>query len=174
MNRSPASFSPAKVKTTHFNHAQDSKQIFIYCSQNSTKVKQCFEHHFHQILSEFISNNGPIEKEKLVSLKESNKFELIQQKVNSIQSDILSKLNLQITDIVDRREEFCKVNSKINPKRCMNRYLERDSLAVLNAYQFKNQRLNGHEYIYLKNIIKKDLEVKLNVSTDRLKQKLSL
>jgi len=172
--RSPASISPTPIQIGQFDQTQDSKQIYIYCSQNSLKVRQCYEHHFNQILSDFINTYGALEPEKLISLKEKNRFDIVQSEVQKIQSDILEKLNLKLKSIVSKREEFCGVNSKINPEKCMSQYLERDSLAILNAYQYENKRMNGHEYIYLKNIIHNDLKAKLEVSSEALKKKLQL
>lgn len=166
--RFPASFVPTK-QIGQFDNSQDSKQILIYCAQNSLKMKHCYEHHFNQILSDFINTYGPISGEELASLKEINSFENVSKKVDLIRIDILNSLNPKINDVVAKREEFCKLNSKKNPEKCMTHFLKRDSIALLNAYQFKNKRMNGHEYLYLKNVIKKDLNQKLMASVENFK-----
>ena len=170
--RFPASLPPST--STQFSHKQDSKQIYIYCYHNSLKVKQCYEHHFNQILSQFLSKFGPLDGEKLVKLKERNSFEHVAQRVNDIQKNIFKELNPKLDSIVKKREKFCGLNSKTHPSRCMNQYLERDSLAILNAYQYENNRMNGPEYIFLKKSIEESLKTKLELSSNRLKTKLNL
>lgn len=173
VDRAPASIPPNKVMN-QFDHKQDSKQIYIYCYQNSIKVKQCYEHHFNQIMNDFVSNYDNVSHEKIYELRKMNSFEIVKTKVHEIEESILNELEEKVVKLVSTRQGFCKVNAKRNVERCMTQYITRDSLALLNAYQYKNKPLNGHEYIFLKNIIQKNLQAKLLSSASELQTKSSI
>lgn len=166
--RIPASIAPT-IKNG-FSNKQDSKQIYIYCYQNSLKVQQCYEHHFNQMLNDFVINNSDINSQTINLLREENKFEIVKQQVELIKQDIISNMKINFDKLVASRYEFCKINAKKNPDRCMTQYLTRDSLALLNSYQFKNKPMNGHEYIYLKNIIQENLKTELTLSAQKIEQ----
>lgn len=168
--REPASLVPSN-QIGQFDNTQDSKQILVYCAQNSLKMKQCYEHHFNQILADFVTTYGPLKPQELVALKEANSFESVSKQLDMIRIEILNGLGPKLKDVVAKRKDFCKVNTKKNPEKCMTQYLKRDTIALLNTYQYENKRMNGHEYLYLKNAIQEDLGKKLVASAENLIQK---
>lgn len=161
IDRSPASFKIKNPKLIKFDHFQDSKQIYIYCSAHSIQKEQCYNHHFNQLLSSHITKYGTLSGEEIVALKDKNDFKRVQKEVEKVKRSILVEVSESISLHVERRITFCKKNSKVDSSRCMKQYLKRDSLAILNNYQLSNKEINGHEYLFLKNMIQVELDRKL-------------
>jgi len=56
-------------------------------------------------------------------------------------------------------------------ERCLNQYIESDSVAVLNDYQNHYKNINAHEYIFLLKEIKKDFSSKFQAAYKNLNSK---
>lgn len=144
----------------NFVKFQDPKQITIYCSLNSINVKQCYKRKLNKTLKSFIQTSGAMTKAEFDSLKNTFDFNKTNTHVQKIKQRIKFQLSPKILALVNKRKSFCENNSKINFKRCLNQYVERDTFAVLNAFQMKQAKMNGHEYLYLKKIIQKSFKEK--------------
>lgn len=146
----------------------DLKQIYIYCSLNDTNVQQCYKNNLKQIVNRYEQNVGTISKNDKKNIMTSAKF--IDSKLNSekIMFHIIDKMDTHIVQLVSKRENFCRVNSNHYIERCLKQYIETDTMTVLNKYQEYNTELNGQEYLYLKNGIKKKFTSKLKASFKHL------
>ena len=147
----------------------DPKQIYIYCKINSVNNKQCYKQYYNEHL-ELAKNK--ISREELSVLLNNNDYEKIQGQVNTITASIVTSLNQKIDFYTDKRKEFCKVNSKYHLKKCLNGNLTSDTMNILNSYQQKVNKINGQEYLYLKNIIKAQFENKIEKIRNNLENDL--
>ncbi len=164
-SRSLASVAP-KDKTSEFLNFQEPQQIMVYCAYNASRIENCYHIHFNKTLQEFIeqAKRKPTPQE-IESIKSTYSFkkvnEIFEQRINIIKKE----LNLKITSHIKKQKNFCDKNSKLNMKRCMEQFVERDTLSVLNNFQFKH-KLNGHEYLFIKKTLEDQyLRVLNNVIT---------
>jgi hypothetical protein len=147
----------------------DFKQVYIYCSINSVSpMESCYQKQVEIILNQYQTKYGNLSKEQLEEASKRFDLKIVEEQTLSVARDIVTKLESQISKLVEKRESFCKENSKFYRDRCLKQYIETDSLTVLNQFQNNYQNINGHEYLFLKNIIKDDFIAKLNGAKDRL------
>jgi hypothetical protein len=172
-NFKEASRSIASVKkatgNVQFTTFQDPKQIIVYCSNNSKRIKQCYNKHFDEIVSRYKNKFGPLEVNQVTLIKDLYQYDKTNNDLKKINTTVKKKLSVNIEKIVKKRESFCKQNSKQFLKKCLGQYLTRDTFTILNKFQFKNEKMNAHEYLYYKNIIENEFNSKLKVSYNLLK-----
>lgn len=147
----------------------DPKQVYIYCQVNDTNSEKCYQKNLNQILSFYEQKNGKLSKDKTNEYLINNSFTIVKEQTENIANELVNKMNIPIGKLVSKRETFCRVNSKYYLKRCLNQYLEKDTMSVLNAYQGHNREMNGHEYLYLKQKIKNKFLISLEDSFKKLK-----
>jgi hypothetical protein len=167
-SRSIASIK-SKTKKRQFINFQDPKQIIVYCTNNSKRIKQCYNKYFAEILADYKVKFGPLSGSQITLIKENYQYNNINEKLNTMNKNIDQLLTVNIQSIVVKREDFCKANSKKYLKKCLTQYLSRDTFAILNKFQFEHRKMNAHEYIYYKNIIQSNFESKLKLSYNQLK-----
>ena len=162
-SRSIASIKPINQNPVikRFSKFQDPKQINIYCSLNAINVAQCYKRKFNKSVENFIQVKGEISKKDFQEINNHFAFEKVNEQVADIRDNIKTSLVPKITSLVSKRQNFCQNNSKLDFQRCMTQYLERDTFEVLNSFQMKQARMNGHEYLFLKKLIHKSLEEQL-------------
>lgn len=138
-NRTPASFDK-------FSKIQDPKQVYIYCQLNELNPKKCFDLFVQQKMNEAKSQNiTPPDYQK------------IDNEMQSLNKKLISLVLPKIKDFAIKREEFCEKNSKFYLSRCLNQYINKESLQVLNQFQDQKSPFNGHEYLY----VQKQIESKM-------------
>lgn len=147
----------------------DLKQVYIYCHINSVNEENCFEKHTQQILSDYENAKGPLEQKEKELI--TNQFKPTQKKVSELTTKILNQMQNNIQKLVNKREQFCQKNSTYYLDRCLNQYLENDTMAVLNDYQNHFKNINGHEYLFLQQEIKNSFKLKLHASYQNLNSK---
>lgn len=148
----------------------DLKQIYIYCSLNDTRVEKCYKENIKKIIHQYEQKVGKFSEEQIKQLSSEEYFNSLELETKSVVFTIMKKIDTHIGQLVNKRENFCKVNSKFYIKRCLKQYLDADTMAVLNKYQQHHTKMNGHEYLYLKNGIERQFLSKLEVSYKKLKQ----
>lgn len=166
-NRQIASASPAHSIQKHF----DIKQVYIYCMVNEKNVEQCFDKNFKNILKKYENKSGKFTEIERQKITQEINFKSIQNNTEKLAKTMLKKMDVHIKQLVNRREKFCRTNAKYYIKRCLNQYIEKDTMSVLNSYQVHNREMNGHEYLFLKNKIKNKIHISLSSSFQKLKQK---
>lgn len=147
----------------------DLKQVYVYCSLNDAKVKECYQENVEKIIKQYNQKSAGLEPSQIEFIKGQDYFNLLKNQSELIVLDIIKKVDTHIGQLVQKRENFCKVNSKFYIKRCLKQYIDADTMAVLNMYQNHHSKMNGHEYLYLKNGIEKQFITKLDHSYKRLK-----
>ena len=167
LGRSIASAEPQQLISLkkHF----DLKQVYIYCSLNDTNAQQCYKTNLEKVINQYEKKAGKFSKEEKNLVVSSANFEYSKLNSEKIMFNVIGKMDTHIIQLVNKRENFCRVNSKYYIERCLKQYIETDTMVVLNKYQEHNTELNGHEYLYLKNGIKKKFVSKLDGSFKRLK-----
>lgn len=145
----------------------DLKQVYIYCHINSVNEKNCFEKHTNEVLDNYEKSHG----NKLSGLDLTKNFQKVEKEVLVLKNQILEKMQSDIKKYVNKRTNFCEENSTYYLERCLNQYIESDSVAVLNNYQNHFKNINAQEYIYLLKEIKNDFSVKLQASYQSLNSK---
>lgn len=165
-NRSIASSGPEQLISLrkHF----DLKQVYIYCTLNDTNAQKCYQNNLSKIINQYQQKIGTITKEDKKQIFKFANFKSLKHDSENIMSQLIGKMNTHIIQLVNKRENFCRVNSKYYIERCLKQYIESDTMTVLNKYQEYNIDLNGHEYLYLKNGIKKVFLSKLDTSFKKL------
>jgi hypothetical protein len=147
----------------------DLKQVYIYCKVNSVHEKNCYENNLNKIISNYEIKNGKLKESEKNEI--NNKFGSIQANVYTITNKIMTKVIPHISKLVNKREAFCQKNSTYYLERCLNQYVETDTMKVLNTYQKHNKNINGHEYLYLKKHIVKEFKSKLLTSFNSLRSR---
>lgn len=165
---------PASTES-NFSNFQDSKQIYIYCQLNDLKPKACFNRHLSERANEFGLKRN-LASEKLEQIKSENSYDSIEKEVQSSMNKIFMALTPSINKLVEKRIEFCKENATVHMDRCLTQYLKKETFQILNGYQESGNRMNGHEYLFLKNNIESKLVAKLEaaLSTIENQQKKKL
>jgi hypothetical protein len=169
ISRSIASTGIESEQQKSFSKYFDLKQVYIYCKVNSVHERNCYQNNLNKIISNYESKNGKLNTQEKEIL--DNKFISVQTKVTIITKKIINKVNPHIQKLVLKRELFCDENSTYYLERCLNQYVESDTMKVLNKYQKHNKNINGHEYLYLKKQIVKEFKQKLVNSLSSLKSK---
>lgn len=146
----------------------DIKQVYIYCTLNDTNAEQCFQNNLDKVINQYEQKMGKLNKEDKKILTTHTKFQSMKTQSEKIMHSLLGRMDTHILQLVNKRENFCRVNSKFYIERCLKQYIDTDTMAVLNKYQDHNSNLNGHEYLYLKNGIKKVFISKLETSFNKL------
>ena len=166
-NRSIASTQEKKenILSKYF----DLKQVYIYCHINSVNEKNCFEKHSEEVIANYEKSHG--ELGSLEKTKLNTDYDKVQFSVVKIKEKILHKMQNDIKKFVHKRESFCEQNSTYYLERCLNQYIESDSVAVLNDYQNHYKNINAHEYIFLLKEIKKDFSSKFQAAYKNLNSK---
>lgn len=159
VDRSPASIAP----TMEF----DPKQIYIFCSIHSVNVKQCYKQHYKDQVQQLKTNN---KQTNIAALLSFNEFDKVESDVHFITKKILEKLDEKISFYTQKREDFCRKNSKYYMKKCLNGNIDSDTMNILNSYQQAVNKINGHEYLYLKHKIKSQLSHKLDGVYEQMNQ----
>jgi len=154
--RSIASVNP-KDTLSKFEKFQDPKQIFIYCSLNTKKEKICYNSELEKVLTKFKNKFGPLKPEEIKNIKDQYSYPVTQSTLKEVVKSISYKTTGNLNKIVNKRKNFCRRNSKKYLDRCLLQYLEKDTFSVLNKFHSKH-KLNGHEYLYVKNKIKEQFE----------------
>jgi hypothetical protein len=152
-----------------FKEFQDPKQIIVYCSNQTKKIKTCYNNELSKLMSEYKSQYPRVTNQEIALIQENVKFETIKRKLDDINLHIQHELQPKINKLTQKREEFCKINSKNLVKRCLEQYLSRDTFAVLNNFQIKKNKMNAHEYLYYKEFIQKRIKSNLELSYNNLK-----
>ena len=170
-NRSIASAQEISQIELEYKNFQDPKQIVIYCQLNSKKAETCYNIHLEDSVKKFLKAKAHIQSD----IKHKHHKTIIQKYSYIDQSEELVKLsksameiiNLSLKGLIKKRSDFCAKNSKKDLERCLEQYIKRDNIALLNQYQTKN-KLNGLEYLYLRNEIKRELKRSLNISYESI------
>lgn len=161
--------STESKQLTSFKKYFDLKQVYIYCKINSVHKKNCFKNNLNKIITNYENKHGPLpQKDKNII---ENHYKTVQIKVDNITGQIVSKVTPHILKLVKEREDFCEKNSTYYLKKCLNQYVESDTMKVLNKYQKHNKNINGHEYLYLKKHIVQKFKIKLSKSFKTLNSK---
>jgi|TARA_Y100000768_G_C23886967_1_gene638113 hypothetical protein len=160
ISRSIASVKPTDKEVVHIIQYQDPKQILIYCKLNTTKVKACYNIHANQVLNKYKKDYGPFKSVELEHLKQQFSYQDVDQKLQAILKDVEMKTSKKVKKLVTARKNFCQKNSKYFLEKCLTQYLEKDTFTVLNQFHGKH-KMNGHEYLFLKKEINKQLKKKL-------------
>lgn len=171
--RSPASTQNNEV-LNKFNSYQDAKQIYLYCSLNAPKLDQCYKHHFNQVISTFSKKYKSYSKDEINEIKKKYSFENTQEQIVGIKSIIIDKLDPEMFSIVKKQKEFCKENATKNEKRCLLQFKNKETVALLNKYQKREQKLNAHEYLYMHNFLVKEFENRLLSKTVKNEDALTI
>lgn len=158
--------SPASIKS---NIDFDPKQIYIFCSIHSVNTKQCYKQYYNEQIQLMKSSQKNMDVSMLMS---SNNYEKIEQDVKYITTKILEKLETKIEFYSSKREDFCRKNSKYYLKKCLNGNIDSDTMNILNSYQQAVNKINGHEYLYLKHKIKNKLMQRLDSIYDEIDQSI--
>lgn len=137
------------------NIKQDPKQIYIYCSLKTVKVKACYEQKITKL------KINPLERTEF-------KFQNVLSEMDKINKILNEKLIAQLDKTVKTRTQFCLNKSIKNNKSCMTKFLDRDTFTILNKFQAKNKNMNAHEYLFVKNIIKKNLRSQLKQNATKI------
>ena len=156
--RNPASTFPIE---NQFNNFQDPKQVLIYCHLNSKKEKLCYNDQIQKVLSRFKNSNPSIDPQTYANLISKVSFEEVTKEFNEIKDHILSFSHDDLKALAKKRSQFCNQNSKNEIKKCLTHFLEKDTFTVLNNIQRK-YKMNGPEYLYLKQEIQNNLKAKLS------------
>ena len=151
---------------------QDLKQIVIYCKVNSSNPKACFKHEFADFISSFNQSKDKKNKHQIQKLKDQGQYDLIEKELNKITDEILHQVKPTMSKIVSNRKTFCEKNSKFFLNKCLSHYILKDTFAVLNQFYSKN-KMNGQEYLYLKNVIKDKLRKSLSTVQESIEAQRS-
>ena len=168
ISRSIAS-SEESEQMQSFSKYYDLKQVYIYCKVNSVHEKNCYNNNLNKIISNYENKNGKLKEHDKKTIE--SKFVKIQIEVDSITEKILTTVTPHIHKLINKREAFCDKNATYYLARCLNQYVEADTMKVLNKYQKYNKNINGHEYLFLKKHILKEFKSKLISSFNTLKSK---
>lgn len=156
-SRSIASSAPEQVEL--YKEYQDPKQIIIFCSLSSHNYKHCYNKQLKESVSEYIRRTKDLQADASIAIIKFYNFDKVNSQINDQVLHVKSKIDTSVLKLVTRQKKFCKQNSVKNVDRCLKQFKNRDSIAVLNKFQYGNQ-LNGHEYLYVKNLIEKEYEKK--------------
>ncbi len=154
----------------HFSTYQDPKQIMVYCENTTKKVKVCYDKHITESLTKFKKNHPKLRNDQLDNLRETTNYQVIKQSFKEIVSFIMKSNKKNIQSLVNSRSEFCEKHSKYDLNKCLTQYLEKDTFTILNQFHAKN-KLNGHEYIYFKDIFRTELESKFHNASEKINLK---
>ena len=160
VNRTPASASDGSSIQLKFIKFQDPKQIALYCLRDSAKPKNCYSDHFNKSVKSFEAVEGSLDHASIKALNETFKFEKVQENLSQIFNDYKKPLNPEIKSIVQKRKDFCEQNAHKFPKKCMTHFLEKDTFKVLNKI-YSKKKMNGEEYLYIKNKLRHHLQEEL-------------
>ncbi|MFT6631154.1 MAG: hypothetical protein ACJAS4_001101 [Bacteriovoracaceae bacterium] len=157
-SRSIASIDPQEIEK--FKNFQDTKQIMIFCELNSAKVKSCYKDQFAKLLNRYSKKYPRTKSSSLTLITNKFSYENVKEEFEIILSQIYEKTNPKLDKLVSARKNFCEKNSEYYLEKCLTQYIEKDTFSVLNQFHGQN-KMNGHEYLYLKNIIKSKINKKL-------------
>ncbi len=76
-----------------------------------------------------------------------------------------------LNKLVEKRVSFCKSNASFYMERCLKQYLKKETFEALNSYQSRTSLMNGHEYLYLKKQIERELVDKLDDELKKIESK---
>lgn len=169
-SRSIASVRPKELKK--FESFQDPKQIVIFCELNSSKVKSCYKDQFNKVLSKYSKKYPQTKSSSITLIKDSLSYENVRGSFEQIIKQINNKTNKRLSELVMARKVFCEKNSEYYLEKCLTQYIEKDTFSVLNQFHGKN-KMNGHEYLYMKTIIKKQINKKLLEAKSKIESKTS-
>lgn len=165
ISRSIASVVPTTMQD--YAKFQDPKQLIIYCSLNSLNVDHCYKVHLKDSVSDFIRQTKNISPEESIAIIEYYSFEKVNNSLNSQISDLKFEIHSPLKSLLAKQKIFCKTNAQKHIGRCIEQFIQRDTMNVLNKFQFKHT-LNGHEYLYVKNIIEKEFQKEAAKVIERL------
>ena len=153
-----------------FINFQDPKQIVIYCQLNSQKPEVCYNIHLSETINQFIISSKQNRSAEVKSLKSKLDYKSQVSKLSDLTEKAKNMNALLISTIVTKRKDFCSKNSKKDLEKCLNQYIKRDTFTVLNKYQSKF-KLNGLEYLFLKQIINSELKSGLSSAKNEISSK---
>ena len=154
--------------TSKFQDYQDPKQIYVYCKVNDMNAKKCYERHLKSALAQF-SIKTKASKAELANYEKTLNFENAESQANKAIDQVFMAIGPKINTTVEKRVRFCEENSSLYMDRCLGQYLKKETFEILNAYQSGNAQINGHEYLFLKDKIKKKLQRKLASAHQEIK-----
>ncbi|MBT4790474.1 MAG: hypothetical protein HON90_02795 [Halobacteriovoraceae bacterium] len=164
---------PTKIAPkTALIHQQDMKQILIYCRINSKNPNACFQHEFNALMLSMAKEFPHSSSNEITQIKINNTYKIIKNELDEITQNIMHKINQNLKDVVHNRKRFCEKNSKYFLHKCLNQYLTKDTFFILNKFYQKN-KMNGQEYLYLKQVIKKKLSRSLQSAQSSIETKRS-
>jgi len=153
---------PASANTNQFTKYQDPKQIYIYCQLNEINPKKCFEHFVERKVSDLKKKNLKISSGDIPS------FAQTQSEVESINQMIIQNSFPKIKKLTDHRQVFCEKNSKYYLDRCLNQYVSKEAVELVNVFQNNNSPLNGHEYLYLQKQFELKIQSELEIAKNNI------
>jgi len=170
-SRVPASISKKSKFFKKFSQFQDTKQVYIHCKLNSKNADFCYQNQLKKVLTTFTSSHKNIDPQSLKDIKEYHRVDYIKEKMQQIDRRLVRTLNEKIMAAVSLRSNFCKKNAKKKVQKCLNRFIKKDTFNIINEYQRKSdQKLNGVEYLHLKNLAHKRLTNQLLLESIKIKR----
>lgn len=169
--RMPASSIDAKSTLIKFEKFQDTKQILVHCQLDSKHTRSCYREIFDKRLNAFAKKEGSIKSDALSLIKTVHSFDNVKDLFQGLDNHILSQVNPKIANVVKKRSDFCRENSKENLHKCLNQFVKRDTFMITNSMQREGEAMNGQEYLYVKSMVEHDLKEKLFYAKVQLKKK---
>lgn len=143
-----------------FEDFQDPKQIYVYCQVNDMNAKRCYERHLKGALNRYIKKTKAT-KDQIANYEKKHSYDQVKGQAHKALAHVFMALGPKINTTVEKRVGFCEENSSLYMERCLNQYLKKETFEILNEYQSANAQINGHEYLFLKDQIKRKLQQKL-------------
>lgn len=144
---------------------QDPKQIYIYCHLNELDAKKCYELQSKMKIQELSKKHKSLTEIDIPS------YENVHNEVQVINKKLIQNIKPEINKILSHRENYCEKNSKYYLDRCLNQYISKETIELVNKIQNNNSPLNGREYLYLQKQIEKDYKAQLEIAKDNIIQR---
>ena len=168
ISRSIASTSTVSKFEQRLLNKMNPIQAYLHCKiKKSNIAEKCYN---DKIKSTFKKLSITKEMEQYQKIVQLFSYESIEKRTLEQVELATNEVSTRMLNILHKRVEFCKLNSKNLIKRCLTQYLSQDSTALVNDLQQRHPTINGLEYLFLKENLEATLEKKLLKQHVHLKQ----